>query len=125
MHVIVISHGKKMSVFSILVAGFLIACTVALMRTLNRFRRTTTTEANVLSRKHKSKCGGRKDGTYKVAIVGAGKWFAVELLFIQLKTYASLCCTITSPSVIEVHEVDAAWHLHFVLQPLLNITVAS
>ena len=115
-------HGKKMSVFPILVAGFLIACTVALVRTLNRLGRTTTSEANVLSRKHKSKCGGRKDGTYKVAIVGAGKWFAVELLLIHLKTYASLCCTITSPSMIEVHEVDTTLHLHSVIQPLLNLT---
>lgn len=86
--------GKKMSVFAVLFSAFLIACTVALMRTLNWFRRPTIAQANVLTGKHKSKCGGRTSGSYRVAIVGAGKWTPVR----SSAFIASMCCATTSPS---------------------------
>ena len=77
-----------MSVFTILVAASLIACTVALVRALNWFGCPTNAQANVLTKKHKSKCERRKVGAYRVAIVGAGKWIAA-----QLDMYALMCCT--------------------------------
>ena len=65
-----------MAVIQILVAGVLVLFTMALVRVLSLFRRPAITEANVLDRKHNSKCGTRKDSAYKVAIIGAGKWFS-------------------------------------------------
>lgn len=72
---VVSAWQKKMAVIPILVAGLLVLCTTiaALVRALYFFRRPAITEANVLDRKHKSKCGAGKDKAYKVAIIGAGK----------------------------------------------------